>query len=49
MSHGHFDHSAMLGELLERYPNIKVVMHEAEAPFLVAPRSAEYPFFGLSK
>lgn len=34
MTHGHFDHSGGLPLLLEAYPDVPVLVHADEAPFL---------------
>lgn len=34
VTHGHSDHTGVLGKVLDLYPNIKVAYHEKEAPFL---------------
>ena len=34
VTHGHIDHVGSLPSILKAYPDVQVVMHEAEAPFL---------------
>lgn len=34
VTHGHPDHTGVLGKVLDLYPNIKVAYHEKEEPFL---------------
>lgn len=34
VTHGHIDHVGALSLLLELYPNMKVVIHEAEGPYM---------------
>ncbi|DBB07616.1 hypothetical protein WJX82_001357 [Trebouxia sp. C0006] len=34
LTHGHIDHVGALSLLLELYPNMKVVIHEAEGPYM---------------
>lgn len=37
MTHGHVDHVGALDTLFALYPDIKVVIHEAEADFIAGP------------
>lgn len=37
MTHGHVDHVGALPELLSAFPELAVVLHAAEAPFIVGP------------
>lgn len=39
VTHGHPDHTGVLGKVLDAYPNIKVAYHEQEAPFLSGGKS----------
>lgn len=34
MTHGHIDHVGALSLLLEQYPDMKVVIHEEEGPYM---------------
>ncbi|KAK9917094.1 hypothetical protein WJX75_000843 [Coccomyxa subellipsoidea] len=34
LTHGHFDHVGALVSLMKEYPDVQVLFHEAEAPFL---------------
>ena len=34
VTHGHPDHTGVLGKVLEAYPNVKVAFHEDEEPYL---------------
>ncbi len=39
VTHGHPDHTGVLGKLLDLYPNIKIAYHEKEEPFLSGGKS----------
>lgn len=39
VTHGHPDHTGVLGQVLEAYPNVKVAFHEKEEPFLSGGKS----------
>jgi metal-dependent hydrolase (beta-lactamase superfamily II) len=39
VSHGHVDHVGATPELAAAYPDMQVVMHELEAPFVVGEQS----------
>ena len=55
MTHGHFDHAGGLPRLLEAYPEVPVLVHANEAPFLQgaadqymsAPWRMAYGAFGM--
>lgn len=34
VTHGHIDHVGPLEALVEEYPKVQILFHEAEAPFL---------------
>ncbi len=34
VTHGHIDHVGALASLLKAYPDLQVIFHEKEAPFL---------------
>lgn len=38
VTHGHVDHVGALGPLLELYPDLRVVIHEAEADYISGPK-----------
>lgn len=51
MTHGHIDHVGAIEPLIEVYPDLRIIYHEAEAPFLegtAAPSCYDYMPSGLS-
>ena len=42
VTHGHIDHVGALPELQSAFPELAIIMHAAEAPYLVAPAQAKY-------
>jgi len=43
LTHGHLDHIGGLGRLIKAWPDVKVIFHEAELPFLVDATRAHSP------
>jgi glyoxylase-like metal-dependent hydrolase (beta-lactamase superfamily II) len=35
VTHGHLDHVGAIDSLIEAYPELRVIFHETEAPFLL--------------
>lgn len=51
MTHGHLDHVGAIEPLIKVYPDLKVIYHETEAPFLLGtaqPSCYNYKPNGLS-
>lgn len=47
VTHGHLDHVGAIDPLIKVYPDLKIIFHETEAPFLLGP--AEPSCYDLSK